>query len=67
MLSKPLFKINYFRYVIKMNNKNSASSERNKMTWLENLVNFQDSLKKKTIIPLEEQTLEIKNRIQLKI
>ena len=67
MLSKSLFKIDYFIYVIKMNNKNSSSSERNKMTWFENMVNFQDSLKKITIIPLEEKTLKIKNCIPAKI
>jgi len=39
----------------------------NKEVWLENLVNFQDSLKKRTIIPLKEKTLEIKNLIPLKI
>ena len=39
----------------------------NKEVWLENLVNFQDSLKKRTIVLLEKKTLEIKNRIPLKI
>lgn len=50
-----------------MSHKKSASTtERNKKIWTKNLIRFQESHKKRTI-PLEEQSLENKIRIPLKI